>query len=202
MKKLKLIASSLVVASVLALNPIGASAAWRQDSNGWWNTEGSSYSTGWQRIDGYWYYFYIDGYMAHNTIIDGYFLNSKGAWLDENTVFSYVVKQIFKEDGKYLVTILNSKTRLSEYRTGDTYSTDSWDMSGAPKESYFTVSVDNYNEQGEIEFDSYTYLVGKTSGNVYIYPHQGCMAIYQIKDNQKVKTFKWIGGGTSSEWRK
>jgi len=49
MKKLKLtkvIASSLVVASVLALNQIGASAEWKQNSNGWWNTEGSSWSKG------------------------------------------------------------------------------------------------------------------------------------------------------------
>ena len=79
MKKLtKAIASSLIVASVIALNPIGASASWRQDSNGWWNTEGSSWSKGWKEIDGKWYYFKQDGYMAHDTTIDGYSLNSNG----------------------------------------------------------------------------------------------------------------------------
>ena len=59
MKKLKLtkiIASSLIVISVLALNPIGASAEWKQDSNGWWNTEGSSWSVGWKEIDKKWDY--------------------------------------------------------------------------------------------------------------------------------------------------
>ena len=53
MKKLKLtkvIASLLVVASVLALKPIGASASWRQDSKGWWYTIDSS-ATGWMKID-------------------------------------------------------------------------------------------------------------------------------------------------------
>ena len=38
MKKLKLtkvIAITLVAASVLALNPIGANAEWKQDAKGW-----------------------------------------------------------------------------------------------------------------------------------------------------------------------
>jgi glucan-binding YG repeat protein len=36
---------------------------------------------GWQRIDGVWYYFYFgDGKMAHDTWIDGYYVNSSGAW--------------------------------------------------------------------------------------------------------------------------
>lgn len=35
-------ASSLAVTPVLALNPIVANAEWKQDSSGWWNTEGSS----------------------------------------------------------------------------------------------------------------------------------------------------------------
>ena len=81
MKKLKLtkvIASTLVVASILALNPIGASASWKQDSNGWWNTEGNSWSIGWKQIDGKWYYFNSDGYMAHDTLVDGYYVGKDG----------------------------------------------------------------------------------------------------------------------------
>ena len=81
MKKLKLtkvITSLLIVASVLALNPIGASAEWKQDSNGWWNTEGSSYSTGWRSIDGKWYYFYDTGYMASNAWVNGYYVGADG----------------------------------------------------------------------------------------------------------------------------
>lgn len=85
MKELKLkkvIASSLLVVSVLALKPIGASAEWRKDSNGWWNTEGSSgWSVGWKEIAGKWYYFGQDGYMVHDTIIDGYSIGSDGAWI-------------------------------------------------------------------------------------------------------------------------
>ena len=83
MKRLKLtkvIASSLIVASVLALNPIGASAEWKQNSTGWWYTEGNTWATGWRLIDKNWYYFYSDGYMAKDTTIGGYYLNSSGAW--------------------------------------------------------------------------------------------------------------------------
>ncbi|GEP65679.1 hypothetical protein CBE01nite_34470 [Clostridium beijerinckii] len=83
MKKLKLtkvMASTLIVASILALNPIGASAEWRQDSTGWWYAEGSSYCKGWKEIDGGWYYFNSEGYMDHDKIVDGYYLNNKGVW--------------------------------------------------------------------------------------------------------------------------
>lgn len=83
MKKLKLtkiISSLLIAVSVLVLKPIGASAEWRSDSTGWWYTEGNSWVTGWRNISGSWYYFNSDGYMAHDTTIDGYYLNSSGAW--------------------------------------------------------------------------------------------------------------------------
>lgn len=35
----------------------------------------------WAYIGGNWYYFYYDGTMAHNTYIDGYYVNSSGAWV-------------------------------------------------------------------------------------------------------------------------
>jgi hypothetical protein len=80
-KLIKVIASSLALASMLTVYPIRASAEWKQDSNGWWNTEGSSWSVGWKEIDGKWYYFRQDGYMAHDTSIDGYELDSDGTWI-------------------------------------------------------------------------------------------------------------------------
>jgi beta-glucanase (GH16 family) len=60
-----------------------------QKINGYWyyfNTSRDNGITGmmkkgWQLIDGNWYYFYYgDGKMARNTTIDGYKLNSNGAW--------------------------------------------------------------------------------------------------------------------------
>lgn len=84
MKKLKLtkiITCSLVISLILALNSGEARAEWKQDSNGWWNTEGNSWSVGWRLIDGKWYYFLENGYMAHDVTMDGYKLGSDGAWV-------------------------------------------------------------------------------------------------------------------------
>ncbi|MVX65627.1 N-acetylmuramoyl-L-alanine amidase family protein [Clostridium chromiireducens] len=85
MKSLRLknlVAAAVVALTVAALSPTGASAEWKQDSNGWWNTEGSSYSTGWRTIGGSWYFFGSDGYMKTNWVNDGgtwYYLQPSGA---------------------------------------------------------------------------------------------------------------------------
>ena len=86
MKRLKLIASSLIFTSVLALNPIVANAEWKQSSTGWWNSKGSSWSVGWDQINGKWYYFNSDGYMEHDKIIDGYKLGADGAWITDTSI--------------------------------------------------------------------------------------------------------------------
>lgn len=81
LKLTKLVASLLLITSIITLNPIGVSAEWKQNDIGWWYTEGASYSKGWRQIDGNWYYFdKYDGYMATDTDVDGYYLNSSGAW--------------------------------------------------------------------------------------------------------------------------
>ncbi|OPJ61865.1 N-acetylmuramoyl-L-alanine amidase family protein [Clostridium chromiireducens] len=85
MKSLRLknlVTAAVVALTVAALSPTGASAEWKQDSNGWWNTEGSSYSTGWRTISGSWYFFGSDGYMKTNWVNDGgtwYYLQPSGA---------------------------------------------------------------------------------------------------------------------------
>lgn len=76
----KVMASALIVTSILALKPIGASAEWKNDNTGWWYSEGNSYSVGWKSIDGIWYYFYPNGYMAKDTTVDGCILKSNGAY--------------------------------------------------------------------------------------------------------------------------
>ncbi|GEP64504.1 hypothetical protein CBE01nite_22720 [Clostridium beijerinckii] len=79
-KLTKIIASSLIAVSVLALNPIGASAEWRKDNTGWWYSEGDdSWAIGWRNIDGKYYNFDYSGYMQSNTIVDGNTLDASGA---------------------------------------------------------------------------------------------------------------------------
>lgn len=81
----KVIALGIIATSVIALNPIGASAEWRQDNTGWWYADGSTWATGWKNIDGKWYYFYQNGYMAKNTQISGYEIDSDGVVADNPT---------------------------------------------------------------------------------------------------------------------
>ncbi|BCZ46403.1 hypothetical protein psyc5s11_24700 [Clostridium gelidum] len=111
-KLTKTIASLLILSSILVLNPIGANAEWKQDSNGWWNTEGTSYSVGWKEIDGKWYYFGQDGYMKTGWIKYGgksYYLNSDGSMAHDATIDGLTVGS----DGAWNQIAGTSSIRLS-----------------------------------------------------------------------------------------
>ena len=54
---------------------------WKCNNFGWWYEDNGWYPTSqWLKIDGYWYYFLANGYMASNQYVDGYWLGSDGAW--------------------------------------------------------------------------------------------------------------------------
>lgn len=135
MKKFKLtkiITCSLIVTSILALNPIGANAEWKQDNNGWWYENSDSYYTGWKNVDGKWYFFNSDGYMVHDTTIDGYQLGSDGAWIREIVLATIGDEKITKDDldkemkfedaylkgqlGNDYTTNANVKDQLTQYK--------------------------------------------------------------------------------------
>lgn len=103
----KAIALALITTALIAFNPIWASAAWKEDSKGWWYTEGNSYAKGWRSIDGNWYYFNINGYMGKNTIVDGYYLDENGAW----------TKNMPKEVNAYINKLGNSSW-INQYTNG------------------------------------------------------------------------------------
>jgi predicted HAD superfamily phosphohydrolase YqeG len=65
-KLTKVFAGLLSALTLIIVNPIQANATWKQDSTGWRYTEVRSYVTGWRIIDGKWYYFHTNGYMAHD----------------------------------------------------------------------------------------------------------------------------------------
>ena len=97
MKKFKLkkiIAVVLTAVSVSTLHILNADAAWVKDSNGWWNTEGDSWSIGWRFIANEWYYFDSQGYMKTGWILDGgkwYYLNSDGSMAKNTIIGEYKI---------------------------------------------------------------------------------------------------------------
>jgi hypothetical protein len=108
---------------------------------------------------------------------------------------------ILKEDGIYISQITDDNTRFStdytEYSAENMPGSNVWNL---PKEPCYEFYVHAYETNGEIAYDSCEYLVGKESKNVYIAPNQGGMSLYQIKNNAKVKTFKYMGEENSYEW--
>ena len=56
--------------------------SWKNNAIGWWieDSEGWYPTAQWQKIDGIWYYFKPDGYMAANEYYKGYWFNSDGSW--------------------------------------------------------------------------------------------------------------------------
>lgn len=101
MKKLflkQLIAMTTAITTILGL-PLGTNAEWKKDSNGWWNTEGNSWSVGWRYIDNNWYYFDSRGYMKTGWINDGgtwYYADSSGSmktgWVKDSGKWYYMDK--------------------------------------------------------------------------------------------------------------
>ncbi|MGN0342783.1 MAG: hypothetical protein ACI4DO_08315 [Roseburia sp.] len=55
---------------------------WAKQGEEWYYmNESGAMQTGWLNQNGTWYYLYESGAMAHDTIVDGFFLGSDGAWM-------------------------------------------------------------------------------------------------------------------------
>lgn len=114
MKKSKLIrvmTIPLTIASAITLNPLKASAEWRQDNQGWWYAEDTSWVTGWKNINGEWYYFDRNGYMKTGWIEDEqkwYYLNSNGSMAKNITINGYVLDS----NGVWISSMQNNTSNL------------------------------------------------------------------------------------------
>ena len=56
-----------------------SNGTWKNDDTGWWYEDNGWYPTcQWLKIDGYWYYFKADGYMAASEWVGNYYMTSNG----------------------------------------------------------------------------------------------------------------------------
>nr|MCR4839304.1 hypothetical protein [Eubacterium sp.] len=55
---------------------------WKHNKTGWWIVDNTGWypKNQWQKIDGVWYYFKPNGYMAANEWYKGYWFSKSGAW--------------------------------------------------------------------------------------------------------------------------
>lgn len=114
LKLQKIISITLLVTSVLALNPIGANAEWKEDNQGWRYSESNSWSIGWRNINGNWYYFDQNGYMLKNTLVQGWKLDSNGIGSKiEETANTAVANSIGNSNGN--ISNLGLATIQGEY---------------------------------------------------------------------------------------
>ena len=93
--------AAVILAGVLA-GAFGMTAyagQWKSNDQGWWfqNDDGTYLTNGWYWIDGNGdgsaekYYFYPDGYMAHNNKIGALQVNQTGQWESHGVVQTKIV---------------------------------------------------------------------------------------------------------------
>ena len=88
----KVFLTELVLA--LSMSMTAMAGQWKQDHMGWWyqKDDGSWYANCWEWIDGNGdgvaecYYFTPDGYLVVDGIVDGYAVNTDGAWTENGVV--------------------------------------------------------------------------------------------------------------------
>ena len=186
LKLRKLVAVALAVMTIATVSPIGASAAWKQNSTGWWNTEGDSWSTGWSKIDSTWYNFGSDGYMKTG------WANDNGTWYYLNPV-SDGTKGAMKtgwvnDGGKWYFTAPSGEMKTGWVNDGGTwyFTAPSGEMkTGWVNDGgtwYFT-AASGAMQTGVVEVD----------GKIYYLAPSGAMATGAVTINGVTYTFATSG---------
>lgn len=215
----KLISSLLIAVAVMAVIPKGASAEWEHYNGRYKYKEENSYVTGWKYLDndwycfdsngvirsgwiydnGNWYFCYIHGQMAHDTTINGYYLNSNGAWTTSEITADEARKLILNVDSTYISqNNYELSTDYKEYSKENMPYLEDWNFPKEPMFGFYYSAIGSDGSGGG------EYFVGKDSKNVYALFNQGNTNAYQIEGNSIKKTFQWKGVGGSSkygDWR-
>ncbi|OOM80921.1 cell wall-binding protein [Clostridium sp. BL-8] len=167
----KLICSLLILTSTITLVPIGVSAEWKEDTSGWWYTEGNSYCTGWKKIDGLWYYFETNGYMEKGWIKDGawwYYLQNNGAMATGKLKIKDKIYE-FDNNGRWLNNSLPAKI---ESNSIDTNQPSEEKMMSTSNFSWFNENGNTYFKVTDGIFASGGWNI---DGDIYVFNDDGVL---------------------------
>lgn len=89
---------------------------WIKEVGDWYylNDDGSM-AKGWKLIDNQWYYLNSNGSMAHDTVIDGYTLNSNGVYIEnkKNYTFTEGLNKFCLDSGAMILANEDKKLNTS-----------------------------------------------------------------------------------------
>ena len=159
----KLLLATIVLTATMGLTAYAAE--WKQDTTGWWyEQDGGGYATGWNWIDGNGngvaecYYFDGNGYMAKDTVIDNYTLNSDGQWIVDGVVQVQAVETksaLDSESVKFLGTWTYDYSTTGFGLPGDT----EWNIN----------DFDSAREMGAAHYHFAKYTFFEQNGAAYMY---------------------------------
>ena len=191
----KFLISALLIASVFSVQAFtvpqvtaeacSVSYSWSQVSNygesEWVCYYGGHQVYGWNYVNGVWYYMYPStGYMAHDTFVNGWYVDSNGAWTDTPYVLQKIIDvvahpgMIYDCGSEYECPIYISENQNFKYLCR--YGWKVPDINGA------VVTIG----------DGWEYFVAD-DGTVFRAPHQAYDTIYQYDSyGNIVKEYPYI----------
>lgn len=203
-----------------AWNPAYSGGYWASDSTGWWYTDSSGWypvST-WLKIDGSYYYFKANGYMAMNEWVDGSYVGATGAWIPNKvTVRSDLC------DGSSNVKYEFSTTKADGWQSGYYNQVKSSKSKGGgssklPALGYFLCDIDGNSIpelfikfgtcEADYSIEIYTYESGatkllKTTGaghtEYYSIPGGGYIAWWAHQGSSSIGKVTYSGGEFKTE---
>lgn len=176
--------------AISIINPMAAKAEWKKDKIGWWYKAGQTYYKDcWQKINRSWYYFNDSGYMEHDRILNGYYVNSDGTLVTgskEIQAYVNLLKQPEVLKTKYNVEYANY---LGQTKENDVPDCDIIDIDGdGVYEAVFVNGISHANEKTSVFTykDGQVELAGEMSGS------------YEYDDKSKAIIGVWSGQDSMS----
>ncbi|HCW52759.1 MAG TPA: hypothetical protein DG753_03260 [Clostridium sp.] len=155
------------------------SKVWKYGEAEWILYYGGQQVYGWQQVNGVWYYIYPStGYMAHDTFVNGYYVNSDGAW----------TKDIPNTLQKIIEAVPNPEWIF------DCGSTFEAEISFLPNQNLKELTKLGWNApnvNGTVVCIDFSEYFVADDGTVFKAPHQAYDTIYQYNKDGTVKEYPY-----------